>query len=193
MTHVSHPRDTVQMSQNPQDVDARMCWDELDDFPLTFHHVIRVHALPDIAKTNGDLVPVVTKAQVWVANVFHFYLSRECGLDRFGGVTASNEDQVTYLIPVHPSPRTTSLTYGAAGLVRDRDRWILDWVWTFPFQRGQRFSDKWWKALEKKHGDFALRGPLSGAMKRLLARRRQGPCADCEHPVAYGPDLSSGG
>lgn len=186
MTYVSQPRHTVRMSESPQDIDPRTCWDELDDFPLTFDHVIRVHSLPDIAKTNGDLIPVATKAQVWVANVFHFYLSRECRLDRFERVTASNEDQVTYLIPVYPSPRATPLTYGAAGLVRNQDLWILDWVWTFPFRRGQRHSDRWWRQLENRHGDFALQGPLSRAMSGLLERRREETCSGCNHKVLDG-------
>jgi hypothetical protein len=48
--------------------------------------------------------------------------------------------------------------------------WALQWVWLHPFERSHGVLTAAWPEFKSRFGDFLVEGPLSGAMRRFVAK-----------------------
>lgn len=52
---------------------------------------------------------------------------------------------------------------------RNGGRMAMQWIWIHPFFRRTGLLRRAWPVFKERHGDFALEGPLSEAMKAFVA------------------------
>jgi len=51
---------------------------------------------------------------------------------------------------------------------KDKDYWVLEWIWFHPFFRNRGYLKKNWSILEEKFSDFFIKKPISNDMKAFL-------------------------
>lgn len=132
--------------------------------------VIELLPIPDVDWGEWrPLYRVATPAQLEVATQIGRWWRAETFNDFPPQPTIASPTRVTLLIKATSVGTMAPLAGGAVEMHRGPDRWVLMWVWLFPFERSGH-DRSWWTELETEFGDFAIQPPLSGAMKGFLRK-----------------------
>lgn len=136
--------------------------------------IISYHRITDAAwGSKWMLYPVNSAERRQVAESIGRYFHRETRFD-FPPYTAGDEtkDNPVYLVRSKRLGTAVPLIAGAIGFKRVQDDWVLTWIWLHPWERGTTLVDAVFDVLDAMHGSFYIEGPISGAMRRLMAKRQ---------------------
>jgi len=119
------------------------------------------------------LYPVNSPQRRQVAENIGRYFHRENRFD-FAPYTAGDENEArrVYLVRSKRLTTTVPIIAGAIALEKVEEKWVLTWVWLHPWERATALVDAVFDVLDETYGMFYIEGPVSGAMRRLMEKRR---------------------